>query len=557
MEIQNALALLNSEESLKTLANIWTVPAAMIFLYFYGRSHFNTPQYSLELSVGGPARLLTQTPPIFTTRRTRYNSYAHRYILILECAFLVFLFAHSVIEDAAAVGKIQLPDLTNQPLHYRVVLALFVLTGLLSSFPVLNQIDAWLFDTLHKRAYIPDDAKHLAEKLYNCNFSPPRSLRKAVQSTLNMRDTMRIAEGKASGMLEKRAFDILCLKNQLQSGTQGERFKEFKIALDKDFKALAEQSQSVRIAVTSYLRSQERVVPEDTTDIDAYLSEHADADDVSELTERRQELQARCEALYEMMCLMVALSLFATQSSPEDIDTAIGEMGFATTVDQLPFPDWNTVGLVSASTFVLMLLFNGLFVLAGYGMGLFKAYPNLVPDKLVIIRFAVLYTVAYAIVMWLCIHLKRKWRRSGYRDARPENLLLAIFSYLSTVWLNVLISLVLRHGQLTYAPFLYALNQAVLGYFIGIYIDRSLKTTDVSVPLASLQAAAQAIAAIIATMLSPSVFSPTIGFLDLQIAVFALLQAAASGFIISMLFQQLYRRVKFVSPEPSPSLQGA
>jgi hypothetical protein len=355
-------------------------------------------------------------------------------------------------------------------------------------------------------------------------------------------------------MLEKRVFEILCLKNQLQLGTQSDGFKEFKITLDKDFKALAEQSQSIRAAVMSYLKSQERLVPDNTADIDAYLSEHSDAEEVYELTDRRKELQVRCDALYEMMCLMVALSLFASQSSPEDINTAIGEMGFATTVDQLPFPDWNTVGLVSASTFVLMLTFNGLYVLAGYGMRLFETYPNLAPDKVSIIRFSVLYTVAYAIVMWLCIQLKRKWRRSGYRDARPENLLLAIYSYASTVWLNVLISLVSRHGQLTYAPFLYALNQAVLGYFIGIYIDRSLKTTEASVALAALQAAAQAIVAVIATTLSPSVFSPTVGFLDLQIAVFASLQSSASAFIISMLFQQLYRRIKLASPELSPAL---
>src|SRR5262249_54580456 len=147
--------------------------------------------------------------------------------------------------DAATIGKVQLPNWADQPLHYRVVLALFVLTGLLSSFPIIKQIDAWLLDNLHKSAYIPDDAKNLAEKLYNCSFSPPPDMRRVIQSMLNMRDTVRVADGKAVGALERRVFEILCLRSLLQE-RRGERFTEFKITLDRDFRALTEQSQSIR-----------------------------------------------------------------------------------------------------------------------------------------------------------------------------------------------------------------------------------------------------------------------------------------------------------------------
>src|SRR3954468_7205932 len=232
MSVYDLISLLFSDESRKVLANIWTVPVGMAVLYFYGLSHFNTPQYSLALSSGESSRLITQTPAIFTTTRARYNNYAYRYVAILEIAFLGFLFAHSVIEDAATIGKVQLPNWADQPLHYRVVLALFILTGLLSSFPLIKQIDAWLLDNLHKSAYIPDDAKNLAEKLYNCAFSPPADVRRLVLSTLNMRDTIRVADGRAAGLLEKRVFDILCLRSLLQ-GRGGQRFTEFKITLDR------------------------------------------------------------------------------------------------------------------------------------------------------------------------------------------------------------------------------------------------------------------------------------------------------------------------------------
>ena len=98
----------------------------MIALYFYGRFHFNTPSYPVVFSINPDerARLITQAPPIFTTRRSRYNSYSIRYILILESAFVVFIFLFPVIRDAAQIGRIAIPDLTSEPLQYRAIFAL-------------------------------------------------------------------------------------------------------------------------------------------------------------------------------------------------------------------------------------------------------------------------------------------------------------------------------------------------------------------------------------------------------------------------------------------------
>jgi hypothetical protein len=49
-----------------------------------------------------------------------------------------------------------------------------VLTGLLSSFPLFKDIDTWLLRKLHRAAFIPDDARDLAKKLYNSEFEPRR-----------------------------------------------------------------------------------------------------------------------------------------------------------------------------------------------------------------------------------------------------------------------------------------------------------------------------------------------------------------------------------------------
>jgi len=538
----------------------------MVVLFFYGRSHFNTPAYSLDLTINSRVRLITPAPPIFTTRRCRYNSYANRYVLILEAAFLAIIFLYSIIQDIAKADKLQIPDITDEPLQYKVIFALFVLTGLLSSFPVLKQIDVWLLERLHRAAFIPGDVRDLATQLYNCAFVPNPNAIAVVRPSLSMRDTARVADGQASGSLERRIFEILCLRTQIQTGMEADKFRDFRITLDQDFKAIGDQSQGLKLAVLNYLRSQERIVPPTTPDIDAYITNNMEKDGVTELAERRQDLQVKSDALYEMMCLVIALSLFATQFSPEDIDTTINEMGFTTSVDVVPLLDWDAVGLVTISTFVLLLAFNGLFALGGYLTGLFIALPSMMPDKASIIRFSLLYTIGYAIVMWLAIRLKRKWRREGAAGERPEELLIAIFAYFATVPLNIIISLYLRNGELTYAPFLYALNQAILGYFIGQYIDRSMRASPISVKLALLQGGAQAVGAVIATTLSPSVLSPIVGLrllsqIEIWIALFSMIQSAISGFLIGILFQHFYRRTDASVPVTNPSggidLRGA
>jgi hypothetical protein len=241
MSINEIISLINSDATWSAVKTGWTVPAGMVVLYFYGRSHFNTPAYSLDLTINTRVRLITPAPPIFTTRRSRYNSYANRYALILEAAFLVIIFLYSMIQDIARVGEVQIPDITGEPLQYKVIFALFVLTGLLSSFPALKQIDVWLLERLHRAAFIPGDVRDLAAKLYNSTFVPKPNAIAAVRPSLSMRDTRRVADGLASGSLENKIFDILCLRTQIQTGMEADKFQDFRITLDQDFKAIGDQ----------------------------------------------------------------------------------------------------------------------------------------------------------------------------------------------------------------------------------------------------------------------------------------------------------------------------
>ena len=192
MTIDDILSKITPEAIWMGVQNFWLIPAGMVALYFYGSFHFNTPAYALEMAIDSSssttdrARLITLVPPIFTTRRQRYNSYAIRYILILEVVFIAIV-ATSLVYDVSRIEHLGIPDLSAETVQYRALFALFALTGLLSSFPGFREIDGWILDKLHKAAFIPTDARVLAEKLYYCTFEPLSSAVEAVRPTLSMR----------------------------------------------------------------------------------------------------------------------------------------------------------------------------------------------------------------------------------------------------------------------------------------------------------------------------------------------------------------------------------
>lgn len=539
-----------SPAQLLALAQIyWIVPAGMLALYFYGRFHFNSPEYAIDFGYrGGPAesiglRLITPTPPIFTTSRARYNRFARRYVAILELAFVGIVFFPSLLAEAISL-------LTSAPfsfgdsltLQHKVLIALFALTGLLSSFPGFKDIDGWLLRTLHRAAFIPDDARILAEKLYEAPFSPPPTALAAVRPTLTTRDAIRAADGKLAGALEQRLVAILCLRTQLQSIMADGKFTDFKIKLDRDLRQAASQSQELRTALTAYLVDQEKLVPADVLDMDAYLAANFDKQDVGVLSARRQELQTRCDKLFETLCLLTALSVFATELTPEDMSETLHELGFTIIVPSIPLFDWDAVARVIGSMFLILLAANVAYVGLAYlrGMG---AEGVLIPNRGRVIGYSLTFTLNYSIVMILAIKLKRKWRREGASSFdRPENLLIALAAYTVSLLFTVPFSVYLR-GELTIAPFLFASSQAVLGYFIGIYVDRVGKSAGICFTAAAWQGALQLAATLIAFWGAPPLPGPTLSFFDmLSFSAFVAIQSALSGFLIGVLFQHFYKR---------------
>jgi hypothetical protein len=545
----HALPAISAAELLAWTQIYWIIPAGMLALYFYGRFHFNSPEYAIDFGarnssdeVPGP-RLIAMAPPIFTTSRERYNRFARRYVAILEAAFLAIVFFPDLVAEGISL-------LTGAPfsfgdsvtLQHKVLIALFALTGLLSSFPGFKDVDGWLLQTLHRAAFIPDDVRMLSEKLFEVPFSPSPAALAAVRPTLTTRDAIRAADGKLTGALEQRLIAVRCLRMQLQSVMADGKFAESRIKLDRDLRQVASQGQELRTALTAYLTDQEKLIPADEPDIDAYISINFEKPGIEALSTRRQELQAKCDALFETLCLLTALSVFATQPTPEDMSKTLNELGFTICVPPIPLLDWDAVARVICSMFLILLVVNVAYWALVYLFGMAPG-DAMTPNRARVMGYSLTFTTNYSLIMILAIKLKRKWRREGATNFdRPENLLIALTAYVLSLFFTIPFSIYLR-GEFTAAPFLFACSQAALGYFIGIYVDRAGKSAGISFSIAAWQGAVQLAATLIAFLGSPPLAGSMWTLFDaLSFGAFVAIQSALSGFLIGVLFQHFYKR---------------
>ena len=112
------------------------------------------------------------------------------------------------------------------------------------------------------------------------------------------------------------------------------KYTGFKIKLERDLREIENQNQGLKAELTLYMRDQERLVPRSFSDIDDFLSLNLGDPNLSELSERRNQLQRKCDLIFETICLLTALSVFATELTPEDIDNTLTEMGFTVYVER-------------------------------------------------------------------------------------------------------------------------------------------------------------------------------------------------------------------------------
>jgi len=143
---------------------------------------------------------------------------------------------------------------------------------------------------------------------------------------------------------------------------------------------------------------------------------------------------------------------------------------------------------------------------------------------------------------YAALKFKRHWWGGRRPQNRPDNPLIAIICYILTLPVAVALSYYAR-GELSFAPLLFSVNQAIVGYFIATYIDRRHWGQPFSWPLAGVQAAVQFVAALLTFFFVPrrSGFDLTL-MQQFIFAIFFACQAGLAGFLVGGLFQYFYRR---------------
>jgi hypothetical protein len=522
----------------------------MVVLYIYGIYHFNTPNLEIipkskkDLFRVYDGTMLSLAPPRLTTSRNRFRSYSLRYIVILELLFVSMVFIWSAWVDTAKIFDWQLP---NPPdLQYRALWAMFALTGLLSSFPYLKEIDAWLLQSLHRAALIPDSAALFAQTLYDSEFAPDSLTASNVRRLLTMRDTIRVAEGEAVGSLEQSILRTLWLKDALQRACSDERNYEFSTIVQRDLSDVDRISTNLIVQLRKLLRIQENCVPNNVHDIDEFISDGQDDTKLRDLLSERAALSEACNAVYFKMCLLTTMLVNSSKYTPETSSLAFKKIGFPVDIIRVPVWSWEAITSVNSWIFLSALGFQTL-VITLYQLDLIPHSPDFkAPERVYYFIFSLITTIIYGIVIIIAISLKRHWSRCRATiDVNAQNLVICLVSYLAGgfIFLLLISTIPAPSGhvfdltdRIRFAAG--QLSLGVCGYFVGVYIDRSSKERKVSYALALQQAGIQFLAGLIASayIIQP----PHVQFSVAQSLAMAT-QSGLVGFVTGSLIQRFYR----------------
>lgn len=539
-------------DGLQWLQANWIVFAAIIALFIYGRFHFNTPEYALRLTdkngrpLGEAGQLVSLAPPRFTTSRIRFERFAFGYVLILAGAFLCIVFLPGLLSAADEIlpVKVPTPDIA-QPIEYRTLFALFAVTGALSSFPILKDIDGWILKKLHQAALIPYEAERLAKQLHDAELVSTEAAMASIRETLDCRDPIRVAEGRASGSLESTLLKTMWLKSKLlELTTSSPKYLQFSIQVQRDLEGIASISSTLKSDLASYFKAQEEVVPSDIENIDHFFNINLEKPDVKPLHERRQRLLQLCTALYYRECLIASLLVYATQFTPSQVEETLKEeIGFQIEVTATPAWDWDTIVRVVGSTFVAALVLAAGF--AGYIDWFGLPWPRAI-TRAEVVAAAITETLAYVFILLIAIRLKRYWHFNDRKRPRlPENLLIAIAGFSVTILCNLAFASSWRIETYILASIYQAAPYGIAAYFVGIYIDRSMQMKEKSLRPVLWQGALQSVAMFFAYSFSypGQEIMPT-----LAKAAYLGIEAGCLGMVMAFMFQR-YHKVTQFSPE--------
>ena len=235
--------------------------------------------------------------------------------------------------------------------------------------------------------------------------------------------------------------------------------------------------------------------------------------------------------------------LFLQRNSEEaGINKRLSKIGFTKLDPCDKAVNWDAVTKVMGSMLMLMFALN--FILLIFMTKLELAYVLFPTDpgqaRAQVARFAMLFSVVYGSVIVLTILLKNRWYNAAITNT-SHNVIAAVVSYfVSVVCFSMWFSyFVIGRHELSFAPLLYAFNQFVLAYFVGVYLDRLRRGDSKSILVAFAQGIVQFLVNIIAILTYPAPHLESSGYFW-YVACFLAGQSGVSGFLIGVLFQYVY-----------------
>lgn len=93
----------------------------------------------------------------------------------------------------------------------RAIWTLFILTGLLTSFPVFRQVDGAILRALHKGANVRIGVKTTAKCLLDVNFEPNQSVSSRFFTGIRTHHFREVIAGHEEGALERAWFELRCM----------------------------------------------------------------------------------------------------------------------------------------------------------------------------------------------------------------------------------------------------------------------------------------------------------------------------------------------------------
>jgi len=469
------------------LETYWSVPIGAIVLWIYGVVHFNSPPYALssnadEVKGSTPKEAaLAQTqalaPPVFTTGRETYRKYEFQYVGVLIGIFLVVACFPALLLEVENVLQINIEVPGTVP--ERVLFALFGLTGLLSTFPGLRDVDKWFIANLHKKAIIPDQARFMAERLAGAEYKPTEAARtKALGS---MRDTAFDRTDFASApLVEQSWFKLSCLYYELRRLLDNKKYSLPRKIILRELSSIDREYGLRREKMISYRETGKGGVNDPVVRQDSTFGSKS-GDIITSTDDMRQKLIRRNDTLVYRICLAISLLLLATEDRMNKVNSRFQTLGFEVGFS-IPEVDIAALVILGMAIFFAMLV-PGLiyeFVRQNWVIEIPRWYGDKVPHSVItVFLWALLASVLHAGCLWLGMYLKKRFalKKSPLDKDSPivDLFKIGCFCYGVTYIFGVLAFMLYYGSEVLKVGLPWAFAPTTTGIFVAFYVEMNVK----------------------------------------------------------------------------------